>query len=281
MLSVSELRRIWDETKRDFDIKKVGRSEGRGMLRRETTLSHARLRALLKGQYLEVTLERTILALLDDIENNYRWGNQFNIAGGLGGGNTEASDLCREGEKDRVFDLIELKGWKSRDQIHKTVEQVYRYFCKFWALALRNVAPFDGLVDCLVAVRLWVLAPTQYLRPGRVSLNQILGRKFGLPGMDQPEGLFKQVSENLEALKTERPELAKVSFQPNEILLDSAIGRQQFIDCFDPEKIKPLVDSNQDADSALDVLLPSKECILRDWVQNAMIRAGVMGKEEF
>jgi hypothetical protein len=300
MISVARLREIWDRIRNQFDAQIVVASNGRGAIRREPRLSVERMQALLQGRDIEVTLERTIIAVLKD-GDTHAWGNQFNVAGGVGGGNAynrTAVDLVRLGgdlQNLVVLDLIELKEWNSPDEVPAVAEQIYTYFCMFWALALRQVEPYRGWAELLEQVRLWVMAPKSFFEPtprrlptttGSELLKR-LGESKGLPPLqstlppaqDTPGGRFAQLHDNLEALKQDRPELAKVAFQQNEIVLGSAFSRNQFLACFDRDRLEGLVRSWAPAGSPPEVVFEGQRDALARWVNEALARAGLISAE--
>jgi hypothetical protein len=298
MIPTVRLRQIWDTVRTEFAPPiAVVPSSGRGVIRRETRLTPERLQTVLAGRDVEVTLERTILSILQDGETSW-WGNQFNVAGGVGGGTTynrTAVDLVHVGldqDSATVLDFIELKEWESPDDLHEVAEQVYTYFCMFWTLAQAGVEPNCQSME-VDRVRLWVLAPMRFFQPmvlprltetlSTTLLNRIRARQ-GLPLLppappalkDSPRRMYAQLHENLESLKQERPELAKVSFQPNEIILDSIVGRHDFMASFDHGRIQALLSQSATADSPLDVLDQAHRPQLERWVKHAFTQAGIL-----
>ncbi len=234
-------------------------SSMRGIRRRELALSSQRLRALLTGRNLEVTLERTLAALKS------RWFNQLNAAGGVGGGNgfnRAAVDLGRfyVGAGLRCVALKELKSWTATDTPREAVEEVFAYCAWLLALRRRGVSPYERDAWALDRVQLHVIAPEEYFRShgGVATACEVL----------------RHAEVELAALRVTRPELSGVAVAPAPIVLARRFGEDDFVRCFDTDAVNCLLRSGRSAASALEVLRPEAIPALGEWLHDALAQAG-------
>lgn len=242
----------------------VVRSTRRGIPRRELTLSPRRLRALLAGRDLEVTLERTLVSLKAGDESAV-WFNQMNIAGGLGGGNgfnRAAVDLGRfcvwDGKLWVAFK--ELKSWTAKDTPREAVEELFAYCCWLLALRGRGVSPYNHQAWAIDGIRLHLMAPEKYfVRHG---------------GAAAASSVLRQAEAELAALRTTHPELSGVSLAPAPIVLPGRLGEGAFVRCFDPNAINRLLAAGRAAASAAEVLRPEAIPAIGEWLRDALVQAG-------
>lgn len=241
-------------------------SAGRGLIRRETSLSPQRLAALRSGRNLEVTLERTLIALKTSGAGEV-WFNQLNVAGGVGGGsgfNRAAVDLgriCRHQNLLRM-QLNELKGWTANDGPAAAVEELFEYAAWLALLRARGQLPYStGHWPKIVKIELQLIAPAEYFeRHGGVLLAQ---------------STLERAESELNELRAEHAALTHISFTPMPIVLPARIGAPQFVRCFDGSGIEERVSHRSTAPSALDVLQPGKADELRKWLDDALSDANL------
>jgi hypothetical protein len=237
----------------------------RGIPRRRLALSPRRLRALLAGRDLEVSLERTLISL-KAADKSMVWFNQFNVAGGVGGGNgfnRAAVDLGRFsvlGGKLRV-EPKELKAWTSNDSPREAVEELFAYCCWLLALHRRGVSPYEHEVwKKLDGIRLHLIAPEPYFTRHR--------------GVATACSVLRQAEAELAALRSVHPELSGVTLAPVPIVLPGRLGPVAFVRCFDPDAANRLVAAGKSAASALEVLHPEAVPTLGEWFHEALVQAG-------
>ena len=247
---------IADQVGRAINI----RGKGRGILRQELKLTPARLSALLRGQKIEVTLERTIVALMDGTIGE--WWNQFNPAAGVCSGNVQAADIIHSVDHDgrRILDFIEAKDWDADDEPLKVALQVLRYYLMFHACHARQISPYHEWPE-LALVRLWVLAPVAYIKRhrGLAEVNRTLG----------------SVHRAIDGMRLLDLGLASLRFEPTAIVLDSSVTKDEFIGCFETAKVKKLIREGLSVSSPLNVLIDDKVEMLRGWMTRAFKAGGI------
>jgi hypothetical protein len=231
---------------------------GRGRLRQELKLSPARLTELLRARKIEVTLERTIVALMDRTPGN--WWNQFNPAAGVCAGNVEAADIIHSADSERRLDFIEVKDWDASDEPLKAALQVIGYFCMFIACHSKRIPPYHDWPP-LASVRIWFLAPDGYFKNhgGLAEVNRTLSA----------------VHRAFDEMKLVNPALAGAQFKPAALVLDSSVTKKLFVDCFDAANIQSRIRQKQSVDNPRNVLLNGEIEMLRDWVTRAFTDGGM------
>lgn len=240
----------------------ISRSTGRGRARRAMRLSAARLSALLGERNLEVTLERTLVALMADGESA-GWCNQLNIAAGVGGGvhfNRVAVDLCRLPCATFGTDVVafaELKAWTSTDTPQAAAAELFRYAAWLSLLRSRGVSPFrDPPWDVDRPVRLYLIAPEAYFR------------RHG--GVASAIAVLRDFETELAALKAVHQVLHAVSFAASPVVLSSDIDPPKFLQAFRRDSIERLIAEGLSTSSALAVLEPQAIPTLQQWFADAL-----------
>jgi len=243
----------------------IAPSTRRGLLRREIRLSARRLEALLTGRNMEVTLERTIVALRMNAEGE-SWANQLNVGAGIGGGtalNRVAVDVARltGAGKQLRLSLNELKAWRSNEPPRAAVEELFAYGPWLALLRPRAVVPYNRQPWPQVDhVDMHLMAPAAYFaRHGGVAATS---------------SVLRSAETELEALRSRHAELRAVSFAPGPIVLRAGIGAAEFLNCFNSSAIRALVRTGSAAASPLDVLRTDKASELRAWVHDWLARVG-------
>jgi hypothetical protein len=238
----------------------------RGVLRQELRLSPPRLVALLAHRDLEVTLERTLVALANRNEQE-AWFNQLNVAGGVGGGNAfnrVAVDLGQVTLADRALRLHfkELKAWNASDPPRAAIEEVFSYGALFSVLRHAGIAPYDEQPwPDVLSTRLHLIAPAEYfVRHG---------------GVGAARQTLLDAEAELAALREVYPELAGVSFGLSPIVLPNRVRADYFVRCFDSSAVDALLQDGAKAASALDVLRPDKVEELTAWLRDGLLTANL------
>jgi hypothetical protein len=254
---------IYQQIQREANGVIVVPSTMRGIPRRELTLSPQRLRALLAGRHLEVTLERTLVSLKAGDESEI-WFNQLNIAGGVGGGNAfnrAAVDLGRFSVRDGKLWMAfkELKSWTAKDTPREAVEELFAYCCWLLALRGRGVSPYNDAIWTLDGIQLHLMAPERYF--------------VSHAGVTAACRVLRQAEAELAALRPTHPELSGVSLAPAPIVLPGRLGEEGFVRCFNPDAINRLLTTGMAAASASEVLRLEAIPALGEWLRDALVQA--------
>jgi hypothetical protein len=255
---------IYRQIQREADGAMVVPSSMRGIPRRELALSPERLRALLAGRDLEVTLERTLVSLKAR-DGSAVWFNQLNVSGGVGGGNgfnRAAVDLGRFSVRNGKISVAskELKSWKSKDTPREAVEELFVYCGWLLALRQRGVSPYKQDVWKVDGIQLHLIAPEKYF--------------LWHGGMTAVCGVLRQAEAELAALRATHPELSGVSLSPAPIVLPGRLHEGSFVRCFDADAVNRLIAAGRSAVSASEVLCPEAIPTLGEWLQDALVQAG-------
>ena len=287
------LREIYKEARRVARLPVV-LSKGRGVPRfpdtseRKTHLSAKLLIAFDRTHDVEAVLQRTIVEVMHE-PRDVGWFNEFNVAGGWGGGGTEhnrhAVDLGRiipieqlHIKDDEILsryklDLFELKRWDNKsDSPYYAACEIFTCFAAFWSLVLRrDVSPYEETLNSNVGVRLAVIAPAQYFQYWGYDTERRWEppkHKVDLRDNWLYDGnrIFVQFYDALNLLKSEFPELMRVTFHPHAVVLKD-IDKEEFVDdLFDWESIC----QHHSADTPRVALKQGAADLLKKWVTDAL-----------
>lgn len=259
------LEAIYESVKSQATVAVIAPSAKRGILRQVVRLTPRRLDALLAERYLELTLERTIVALRITTDSDF-WANQFNPAAGIGGGtslNRVAVDLARLNRADDQVQLSlnELKAWRSNEPPRSAAEELFAYGSWLALLRQRAVEPYDRQPWTEVdGVEMHLIAPADYFA------------RHG--GIAAASSVLRSAETELAALRSRHAELRTLSVAPAPIVLGAAIGAGEFVACFDREAMNESSSTGAGAASPVEVLRADSVPVLRAWLRQAWVEAG-------
>jgi hypothetical protein len=303
---IRELEPIYIQAHYDATKKPIIDSDGRGVFRFPRTpdaktefsqeLLSALLDAMVDDRRVETVLQRTLVALMDK-QNDFRWFNELNVAGGLEGiGPRVAIDLGRLEHADIGsphftnemlppffnLDLFELKEWESDDTPKEASKQLFRYLSLYWSLVLRgNVEPYEGRGDRnrVRRIRLALLAPADFFRRHghnvEPEFENVLREYVAQAELAQYTGICGAYCREMNRLRARFPDLQHVDFHPVPVVLADTISRAEFLGCFDRRAIEECLRRGRSAQSAMEILHLGQVDRLREWLGDAISRANM------
>lgn len=166
--------------------------------RHATTFSRKRSKANALGKNREVTLERVIVSAMHGYQDE-EWYNQFNVASGIGGPNSDRKtsiDIIRFDPKNKGWTFIELKDWKAKDSPLRVLYEIILYGILFSQIRRYSVElRLHNEVQEIKNVRLAAMAPHTWHEQFKADSKHLLS----------PDSIFELASCALRSAQSKDP----------------------------------------------------------------------------